>query len=598
MANQYMWLRKNLDRYQYITDNAKKLYEEYKGISASEDVQPTDDVIDKLEDCYKRFIEMFNNNPYNYKNGLKESEIETNEFDCYFVTGTSGPVPVGYYKANRSVECVLLLNEKIEKQQKKTQDVKARLFETFENETKGVDTDFIKFTKAKKAKYIRAIVPTIACIMALWYGVKFLNITNVVTIIKSIGDAQQFTDAVTSGMSNMPFWNDTGVVGWFVLLIVHIFVIIIAIRSIKSIKKEYVLTHHKGITSKLYKKTKETVARINSEFEQNIANDTQKFQELARQGANGIIEKDHFANLISKIRKNIKIAKEYLKLDLTELRGIKSNYSVVFFAVIAVCMYFSYTIITDEICKAKIDTMSYDIQVKMDKSFLRSKKIVQLNAENCPIYSGTSTNSKVKNTLPIWTEVELKEKIIISGESWSKIKKITDTDIITGWVPTVYTVPYNKVEYNSFEEIGIIAASASSHLVGDKAEYLPEFAYDWNRQTSWQDGNEYSTGKGEYITFNFAETTTVNMIQIFPGNAKEEDLYWRNERIKKAKLKFSNDKSVTYEFDDSFTEAFQTIWLNKPVETDFVTIEILETYEGTEYTDLCISEVHMYKFKQ
>lgn len=47
MVNQYMWLRKNLDRYQYITDNAKKLYEEYKGISVSEDVQPTDDVIDK-----------------------------------------------------------------------------------------------------------------------------------------------------------------------------------------------------------------------------------------------------------------------------------------------------------------------------------------------------------------------------------------------------------------------------------------------------------------------------------------------------------------------------------------------------------------------
>ncbi len=598
MTNQYIWLHKNLDKYQYITDDAKKLYEEYKGITVSEDMQLTDSVMAKLEDCYKRFVEMFNNNPYNYKNGLTESKIETKEFDCYFVKGTSGLVPVGYYKVNRSVECVLLLNEKIDKQQKKTLDVKTRLFDTFENETKNIDSDFLKFKTAKKAVYIRAIIATIACIMSIWYSINFLNITNIVEIIKSIGDSQAFIDTVTSGMANMPVWADSGINGWFIFLIIHIFLIIIACRSFKSVKKEYTLTHNKGITKKLYKRTKETVSRVNSQFEQNVVSDTQKLQELARQGANEIIEKDNVARSIGRIRKNIKIAKEYLKLSATELRGIKSNYTIIFFAIIAMCLYFSYTLMADEVFRVKFDTTSYNLQVKMDKSFLRSKKIVQLNAENCPIYSGTSTSSKVKHTLPIWTEVELKERMMISGESWSKIKKITDNDVITGWVPTAYTTAYNKVDYNSFEEIGIVDATASSHLVGDKTEYLPSFAYDWNRQTSWQDGNEYDTGKGEYITFNFAETTTVNLIQVFPGNAKKEDLYWRNERIKKAKIKFSGGKSVTYEFDDSFTETFQTIWLNKPVETDYITIEILETYEGTEYTDLCISEVHAFKTKQ
>lgn len=598
MANQYVWLQKNLDKYQYITDNAKKLYEEYKGITVSEDVQSADAVMAKLEDCYMRFVEMFNNNPYNYKNGLEESEIETGEFDCYFVQGTNGLVPVGYYKENHPVECVLLLNVKIDNQREKAWAVKEGLLETFGNEAKDVDANLGKFAKAKKAGYLRAIIATVACLMTAWYGVKFLNITNVVTIIKSIGDAQRFADAVTAGMADMPVWNGGGVAGWFVLLTLHILLLIIAGRSIKNIKKEYVLAYHNGITGRLYKKTGETVAMVNSQFDQNLTNDTQKLQELARQGANGIIEKNHIAYSINTIRKNLKIAKEYLKLNLTELRGIKSNYSVAFFAAIAICMFFAYTLMANEAFISKTDAMSYNMQVKADRMVLRSKKIVQVNAENCPIYSETSTASKVKNTLPIWTEVELKEKKTISGESWSNIKKITDTDIIAGWVPTKYTVPYNKVEYDSFEEIGIIAASASSYLIGDKTKYLPELAYDWNRQTSWQDGNIKSTGKGEHITFNFAEATTVNMIQVFPGNAKNEDLYLKNERIKKAKLKFSDGKSVTYEFDDSFTEAFQTIWLNKPVETDFVTIEILETYAGAEYKELCISEVHAYKYKR
>ena len=236
--------------------------------------------------------------------------------------------------------------------------------------------------------------------------------------------------------------------------------------------------------------------------------------------------------------------------------------------------------------------------MNMDNAFLRGKKIVQITAENCPIYASTSVDSKIKYSLPIWSEVELKEKKMIGEESWSKIKTITDTEVISGWIPTEYTIPYNKVDYNNFTEIPIVSSESSSYLVGQKTEYVPELAYDWNRQTSWQDGNTNDSGDGEYITLNFEENSIVNVIQIFPGNSKRNDLYWKNERIKKAKIKFSNGKSVTYEFDDIFEETFQTIWLNKPVETDYITVEILEVYAGEEYTDLCISEIHAYGTNQ
>ena len=86
---------------------------------------------------------------------LKEFEIETSEFDYYFVKGNDGLVPVGYYRKKHQVESVLLLSEKIEKQNAKTVDIKAKLIETFEKESQSVNTEYEKFKKAKKASLFR-----------------------------------------------------------------------------------------------------------------------------------------------------------------------------------------------------------------------------------------------------------------------------------------------------------------------------------------------------------------------------------------------------------------------------------------------------------
>ena len=596
--NPYIWLHRNLEKYQYNTENAKKLYDEYKNISFDENVQPSDEVMTKLVDCYDRFVKMFNNNPFGYKNGLKEFEIETAEFDYYFVKSNDSLVPVGYYKTKHPVESVLLLSEKIEKQKNKTIDIKTRLIETFEKESLSTSTEYEKFKKAKKANYFRASISAVASVLMIWYCVVFFKITNIIEIIKNIGDKQAFTDCVINGMSNMPIFPDSGVVGWVWLLIVHISLMIIAFANVKNIKNEYVLAYQKNTTAHVSKTTQESIKKINLQFETDLDSDTQTLLALTRQGKSAPLERGLIARIIKKVRNRLRIAKEYTQKEFVDIRGIKSNWTVFFFAVVMCLNYFSYTLLRDAEFKANFEIKCYEMQVKMDKAFLRSKKIVQITAENCPIYASTSVDSKVKYSMPIWTEVELEEKKTIGEESWSKIKKITDTEVVSGWVPTAYTIPYNKVDYSGFTEIPIVSSNSSSYLVGQNTEYVPEFAYDWNRQTSWQDGNEYDSGEGEYITLNFENTTTVNMIQIFPGNAKRDDLYWRNERIKKAKVKFSNGKSVTYEFDDMFDEPFQTIWLNKPVETDYITVEVVEVYAGEEYTDLCVSEIHAYSINQ
>ena len=114
MSNQYIWLYENLDKYQYKTDAAKNLYHEFKALGVSDAKNIDEETEAKLKDYYKRFIDMFNNNPVNYANGFKR-DIECDDFDYYFVGTGETMAPVGYYKVNRPVESVLLLNKKMEK---------------------------------------------------------------------------------------------------------------------------------------------------------------------------------------------------------------------------------------------------------------------------------------------------------------------------------------------------------------------------------------------------------------------------------------------------------------------------------------------------
>ena len=599
MINQYVWLRSNLEKYQYHTEEAKKLHEEYRAIIVAEDGQLSDDSMNKLVDCYDRFVKMFNNNPFVYKNGLTDFDIETNDFDCYFIKSNDVFVPVGYYKAKHPVESVLLLSGKIEKQKKKTLDIKARLVEKFEKEAQIANEDYKTFKKEKKANYFRASVSVVAATLILWYSVIFFKITNIVEIIKNISDSQAFADSVVQGMACMPVFADRGIVGWIAFLIAHIILIIIVLVNIKNIKNEYVLAYQNKTAKRIHKTTQKSIERLNAKFDESLENDAQMLLALTRQGESAQLERGILTKIIKKTKNRLRIAEEYIKRAslLIGLRGIKKNKTVFFFVIVACLCCFSYTMMADSEFKNDFELKCYEIQVKMDKVFLRSKKTIQATVDHCPIYQFTSLDSKVKETVPIWTKFELVDTKTVNGERWSKIKRITGSDVIYGWIPTVYTGPYNKVDYNSFREVPIVDSDASSNLIDNGTEYLPEFAYDWKKYTSWQDGNEYRNGKGESLTLYFGEPTMVHMIQVFPGNAKSESLYRKNERIKKAKLKFSNGKSVKYEFDDAFHEPYQTIWLNKPVETEFVTIEIIDVYRGEEYNDLCISEIHVYSNK-
>ncbi len=594
VENQYMWLYNHLEKYQFNTDKAKELQAEFGQIQLLHGEVPNEETMQKLKDCYYKLFDLLDNNPFSYINGLREAGVETNDLDCYFIENNGQMVPIGYYKIKHPIESILLLNKKIQAQKEKTFDTKKKLMGGFEKEAERIQKTYDQYKTVNQSNYFRAGLATFASIMILVYTILFLKITNIVDIIKGIGDKKRFTMAVYDGMSRMPIFEKTGIVMWVLFLILHIATLIYVVIYIKEIKNEYVLTYQRVITSKYKKTSDKSVGKVNQQFDELLEKDSQNLLDLMRKGMTSLLEKNVLSQIIKKLRKRMSIAKGYLSKEQWNMRGIQKNGTIAILVLLAGLGCFTYTIMAKPDVKQVLDKWDYSIRLAFSSDKLRGVKLVQLTKKDSQIYSSKSEDSKVKYILPEGTTVEVLKKELVGEEEWSKIKKVTETEVITGWILTSDTKPYNETDYSQYYEIPVASYESSSNLVGQLGEYNVFYAVDWNRETAWQDGNQGISGEGEFIRVDFEKETTIDMILIFPGNAKSEELYWKNERIKKAEISFSNDQSFTYEFDDSFEEEYQTIRLNKPISTSYMFVEILEVYEGQEFMDSCISEVHVF----
>lgn len=58
-------------------------------------------------------------------------------------------------------------------------------------------------------------------------------------------------------------------------------------------------------------------------------------------------------------------------------------------------------------------------------------------------------------------------------------------------------------------------------------------------------------------------------------------------------MEFSDGSYIEKSLEDNQHD-YQTILLDKPVETEYVKITIMDVYKGTKYQDTCISEVCLY----
>lgn len=155
------------------------------------------------------------------------------------------------------------------------------------------------------------------------------------------------------------------------------------------------------------------------------------------------------------------------------------------------------------------------------------------------------------------------------------------------------TAPTQTPFYNGSIKLAIISAESSSTLSAQQGNsYNASNVFDGNTSTAWAEGSS-SNGTGEYIKVNLSSSQVVTMIEMVNGYAKSDEIYYKNCRVKKAELEFSDGSIQNVEFADA-TTSIQKVKI-VPVETNFVKITIKEVYAGNSYSDLCISEIELYQ---
>jgi len=150
------------------------------------------------------------------------------------------------------------------------------------------------------------------------------------------------------------------------------------------------------------------------------------------------------------------------------------------------------------------------------------------------------------------------------------------------------------LDLNTGDKERFLTAQASSTLLeeGKPTDYLSaDKAIDGDISTAWVEGME-GPGISESLTINLCRELELSGIALIPGYAQSQEVFWGNNRLKKARLEFSDGSS----FEQSFTDQICMQDISLPdsfvgLKTRYVKITILEVYPGSRWDDTCISEV-------
>ena len=145
----------------------------------------------------------------------------------------------------------------------------------------------------------------------------------------------------------------------------------------------------------------------------------------------------------------------------------------------------------------------------------------------------------------------------------------------------------------SMNPINSASVSASSSMKSHgKLTYFPSNVADHNLKTWWTPSPPNSHGYNSWLKLYFGQNRKVGAVEIhngshFPDYPKYGNLYFKNNRLLKATLEFSNGFRQTI----NLREVDEIQRITFPVQvTNYIILIPLEWGRGSSWNDLCISE--------
>jgi hypothetical protein len=156
----------------------------------------------------------------------------------------------------------------------------------------------------------------------------------------------------------------------------------------------------------------------------------------------------------------------------------------------------------------------------------------------------------------------------------------------------IVSEPSNEARNLSF----FATPSTSSVLPSDHLGTYHEWsAINGFVESPWCEG-EAGSSVGQWLMLEFPALLEVAYIGIDVGYDYDDDIFFKNNRIKKATLIFSDGTELPWEFDDE--RGMQMVPLacapGPCTQTTFVKLVIDEVYPGSRYDDACIAEIEVW----
>lgn len=132
------------------------------------------------------------------------------------------------------------------------------------------------------------------------------------------------------------------------------------------------------------------------------------------------------------------------------------------------------------------------------------------------------------------------------------------------------------------------SVQASSTLSPERSYNIYKI-FDSKLEDGWSSDKKMT---GDVIEFNFDEPQTIKAIKLWNGYQRSEVHYKANSRVKTLKLEGDNGYEATITIKDKLGD--QIVNLPKPFEGKYLKMTVFDSYPGTVYKDLVISEMRFF----
>lgn len=165
------------------------------------------------------------------------------------------------------------------------------------------------------------------------------------------------------------------------------------------------------------------------------------------------------------------------------------------------------------------------------------------------------------------------------------VRELTEGDV--GVRAKINNDASDLIGQGSYKELPVPCAVAASTLTKENTVMN---LFDDNLSTNWQEGAA-GYGIGQDVRISFDKVYKVKYIAFDLGNRTSDVSYAENGRPSVLTLQIGDFHQVV-----RFRDVRETQWveLSRPIASDSMRILINDVFEGSKYTDTCISDIRVY----